>query len=192
MNGYPHQTLLMLACKNLSLKMVELLLKHGANPNMKRCANKCPSVINIAIDCGHVEIIARLLSTGVYVNTRSEGGHTDVVLPFEAAVRRGNTYAAEMILVYGSSRGVHSLNDKHKLKTNIHPDLQELLKECEVNKNNVLPLKQRCRMVILNQLCPQADKKINVLPLPPPLIKYLSIPELEHIIKIKIDKKKIC
>ena len=112
-------------------------------------------------------MIARLLRSGVYVNTRSQSGHTDVVLPFEAAVRRGNTYAAEMILIYGSSRGVHSLISKHKLKADIHPNLQELLKECEVNKNNVLPLKQRCWMAILNQLCPQADKKINVLHLPP-------------------------
>ena len=43
-DGYPHETLLISACKNLSVKMVELLLKHGANPNMKRCAKKCPSV----------------------------------------------------------------------------------------------------------------------------------------------------
>ena len=191
MDGYPHQTLLMSACQNISVKMVELLLKHGADPNMKICINKCPSVINIAIDCGHVEIIARLLRTGVYVNTRSQSGHTDVVLPFEAAVRRRNTYAAEMLLIYGSSRGVHSLNDKHKLKTNIHLNLQKLLKKWEVDKNNVLPLKQRCRMVILNHLCPQADKKIDALPLPTFLIKYLTIPELEDIIKIKSDRKKI-
>ena len=29
-------------------------------------------------------MIARLLRSGVYVNTRSQSGHTDVVLPFEA------------------------------------------------------------------------------------------------------------
>ena len=187
---YPHQTLLMSACQRNSVKMVELLLDHGANPNMNRCVDKCPSAINIAVAYGCVEIIVRLIRSGVDVNTRSICPPLGVVLPFEGAVRRRNTYAAEMILIYGSSRGVYSLNDKHKLKTNIHPDLQELLKEWEVDKNNVLPLKQRCRMVILNQLCPQANKKINVLPLPPPLIKYLSIPELDDIIKIKNDKRK--
>ena len=200
-DGYPHETLLISACQNISkfiktcqrnsLKMVELLLEHGANPNMKRCVDKCPSVINIAIDFGHVEMIARLLRGGMDVNTRSEWDFNDVVLPFEAAVHKSDTYAAEMILVYGSSRCVHSLNDKHKLKTNIHPDLQELLKECEVNKNNVLPLKQRCQMVILNQLCLKADKKINELPLPTVLIKYLSIPEIDDILKMSNNKKNV-
>ena len=176
-----HQTLLMSACQRNSVKMIELLLEHGADPNKTRCSGKCPSAINVAINGGHVEIIARLIRGGVDVNTRSLLRFNGVVLPFEAAVRCGYIGEAEMLIVYGCSRGVHSLNSKHKLKNNINPDLQELLKEWEVDKNNVLPLKQRCRMVILNHLSPQADKKIDKLPLPPILIKYLSVPELDDI-----------
>ena len=58
-------------------------------------------------------------------------------------------------------------------------EMQEILMKWNVHKNNVLPLKQRCRMVILNHLCPQGYKKITELPLPRQLIKYLSIPELD-------------
>ena len=184
---YPHQTLLKSACQKNSVKMVELLLKYGADPNIKRCVCKCPGAINAAINDGHVEIVARLIRSGVDVNARSDCPFIGVVLPFEAAVHCSNIYNTEMLLAYGCSGGVHSLGNKHTLKTNVDPDLQELLKEWQVHKNNVLPLKKRCRMVILNQLSPQTDKKIKDLPLPPTLHKYLRVPELDDIMEMFTD-----
>ena len=173
-----HQTFLIKACKTQSVEIVKLLLKHGADPNIKYCEQKCPRVINVAIYTGHVEIIACFIRGGVTMNTRSYYPN-GVVLPFEAAVYKNHIYAAEMLLVAGCSRGIHSWNNNHTLKVNIGREMQELLKKWDVHNNNVLPLQQRCRMVILNHLCPQADKKIKELPLPTQLIKYLSIPELQ-------------
>ena len=178
-----HQTFLREACKKQSVQMVKLLLKHGADPNKICCVEKCPSVINFAIYTGHVEIIACLIRGGVYVNTRSYYPDIGVVLPFEAAVYKNHFYAAEMLIVYGCSRGIHSLDNNCAHKANIGGKMRELLKEWNVHKNNVLPLKQRCRMVILSHLCPQADKKITELPLPAQLIKYLSIHELDDIVE---------
>ena len=176
-----HQTFLNIACEEQSVKMVKLLLKHGADPNKKCCTEKCLSVINIAIYDRHVDVLACLIRGGVNVNTRSYYPDIGVVLPFEAAVYKNHIYAAEMLLVYGCSRGINSLDNNCAHKTNIGAKMNELLKEWNVHKNNVLPLKQRCRMVILNHLCPQAEKKIKELPLPPQLIKYLGIPELDDI-----------
>ena len=181
---FSHQTLLMLACERNLVKGVKLLLEHGADTNIKRCVDKSPNAIRIAIQRGHVEILAHLIRGGVDLNTRSICLCTSAVMPFESAVCHDSFKAATMLLVYGSSRGVHSLNNQHPLKTDIHPDLQKLLKEWEVDKNNVLPLKQRCRMVILNHLCPQADKKINELHLPSGLIQYLTIPEFDDYIEM--------
>ena len=181
---YPHQTLLMLACERNSVKSVKLILEQGGDPRIKRCTDKSPSAINLAIHRVHVEILAHLIRGGVDVNTRSQCEYTGVVLPFEDAVCHNFFKAAELLLLYGCSCGVHSFNNKHYLKTNIHPNLQKLLNRWEVDKNNVLPLKQRCRMVILNHLCPQADKKINELHLPTPLIQYLTIPEFDGYIKM--------
>ena len=188
---HSHQAPLISACQNYSVEMIELLVEHGADPNTGRYVDKCSSAINIAIYSGHIEMIAHMIRGGVEVNTRSNCPDIGVVLPFEAAVRRSFIYEAEMLLAYECSRGVHSLDINHPLKNTLHPDLQTLLKECEVEKNIVLPLKQRCRMVILNHLCPQADKKINELPLPTVLIKYLSIPEIDDILEMLYEQNKI-
>ena len=177
-----HHTLLTDACQTNSVDMVKLLLENGADPNIKSCAEKHPSVFNVAISNKHVEIIGRFIRGGLNVNTKSYYQDIGDLLPFEAAVSKDNIYAAEMLLVTGCSCGVHSLDNTEELKDKIKPKLQKLLKKWNVYKNNVIPLQRRCRMVILNHLSPQADKKIVELPLPTDLVKYLSIPELDDII----------
>ena len=177
-----HNTLLTFSCYQYRLynsgEMVKLLLEHGADPNIKSA--HCMSVINIAIHQIYVEVIACVIRSGANVNAKSFYPSIGVVLPFEAAAWQGLTHVAQMLFVYGSSFGVFSLPKEHKCKVNIFPDIQEFL---NVHKNNVLSLRQRCRMVILNHLCPQADKKITLLPLPTLLIRYLSIPELDDIME---------
>ena len=179
----PHQTLLTEGCQTRYVEIVKLLLEHGADPNKSNCVETCSNAINVAILKRHVEIIACFIRGGVKVNVKSFYPGIGAVLPFEAAVWHNHIYAAEMLLVYGSSCGVFSTNKKHKCKANIAADIQELLKEWNVHKNNVLSLQQRCRMVIINYLSPQADKKIPALPLPPLIIKYLNIPELDDVME---------
>ena len=180
-----HQTFLNKACEKQSLLIVTLLLEHGADPNKTFCAEKLPNIINSAINHRLVNITSYFIRGGVNMNIRSyyrnlfgTPGLDDIggiVLPFEAAVYDNHICEAEMLLVAGCSRGIHSWNNNHALKGHTGGKMQELLKEWNVHKNNVLPLKQRCRMVILNHLCPQADKKIIELPLPQQIIRYLSV-----------------
>ena len=179
-----HTTVLTEGCQTTSDEVVKLLLEQGADPNVGSCVRTCSSPINVAIFKQHVEIIACFIRGGVNVNIKSFYPCIGAALPFEAAVWRQHIYAAEMFLHYGSSFGVFSLPKEHEYKVDILPDLQVLLKKWKVHKNNVIPLQKRCRMMILNHLCPQADKKITELPLPPILIRYLRIPELDDIIEI--------
>ena len=118
------------------------------------------------------------------MNSKSYYPHIGSLLPFEAAVYAGHINALKMLFLSGCSCGVHSLENNHGLKAGVTCELKELLKEWNVHKNNAMPLQQRCRVVILNHLCPQADKKITELPLLPQLIKYLTIPELDDIMEI--------
>ena len=180
-----YQFLLITVCQIGSVKMVKLLLEHGVDPNINFCEAKQPSTINVAIFRQHVEVIACFIRGGVNVNTRSYHASMGMMLPFEVAVYLNHIYAAEMLLMTGCSHGVLSLDrNNHKLKYNINSKMQNLLKKWNVHNNAVLPLQQRCRMVILNHLSPQAGKKITELPLPLGLIKYLSISELDDVIKI--------
>ena len=148
----PHTTLLAKGCETRSVELVKLLLEHGADPNGNNSVKTCLSAINVAIRYRHVEVIALFIRGGVRVDAKSFCPSIGVVFPFEVAAWRHHIYAAKMLLVYGSSCGVFSTNKKHKCKVNIAADIQELLKEWNVHKNNVLSLQQRCRMVILNHL----------------------------------------
>ena len=59
--------------------------------------------------------------------------------------------------------------------------MKNLMMNWKVQENNVKPLKQQCRRLILKHLSPRASKMIEKLPLPQCLIKYLSVPELDDI-----------
>ena len=84
-----------------------------------------------------------------------------------------------MLLIAGCSRKVFSTC---KLNDEPLPTLRKLMKEWNVYDYSVAPLQQQCRRVILKDLSPQADKKIWKLSLPPCLIKFLCIPELDNIV----------
>ena len=170
--------------------VVQLLLDHGADINKTYCYTS--GIINSAMASSFIEgtgMIALLIRNGADVNCRSYYSpyRTDV-LPFENAVVNNKRYIAEMFLISGCCCGLFSLDNDHRLKNIIGPDLENLMKEWNVHENNVTPLKKQCRRVILKQLSSTAQKKIKKLPLPPPIIKYLSIPELNDIIDAKRNK----
>ena len=156
-------------------KIIKLLLDHGADPDKQICSKRSASAMMTAIVDGNLKIIAQYIRSGVNINVRSYD-HFRKVFPFEASVVRGNYKVAEMLLISGSCRGVFS-----SFKANPNSRLGKLLKEWNGYDNKVTPLRLRCRSAILNYLSPRADMKIEKLPLPPCLIKFLIIPELDNI-----------
>ena len=180
-----HWTLLKEACICRSIKSVHYLLEHGADLNTD---DKCSSALVVAIQERQIELIALLICNGVDINFRSYNYRYDDVLPFEAAVlidtgfNRGFFYAVEMLLVSGCSCGVFSLKEDHIFKDNVRFETKNLMMKWNVHENNVKPLKQQCRRMILKHLSPRASKMIEKLPLPQCVIKYLSIPELDDIV----------
>ena len=165
-------------------KITKLLLDHGADPAKPMCATTSRNAIMTAICYGKLKAIAQYIRSGVDINFRSYDGTNIKSLPFETSVRYRHQPVVKMLLVSGCSCGVFSLPNNHKFKVNIKPDLEVLMEEWKVQENNVTPLKQRCRCVILNHLSPRADMKIRKLPLPGLIIKFLSIPELDTILDL--------
>ena len=165
----------------------KLLLDHGADPAKPMRAAESVNAIQTAIYFEYSEAIAQYIRTGVDINRRSWTYNFGVaLLPFEASVLYNQRYISVMFLVSGCSRGVIStrkLKDKRDLK------LKKLMKEWNVYDDSlVTSLQERCRRVILNQLSPRADMSIRKLPLPPCVIKFLSIPELDDIIAAYNDR----
>ena len=172
-------TLLTESPSTLTARIAKILLDHGADPAKPICAAKSTNAIMTAIMFGQLEVIAQYIRCGGNINFRSWDFEYGRVLPFEASVLRDHHYISVMLLIPGCSRGMFSIR---KLEANPKPELEKLMKEWNVYDNNVRPLKQRCRNVILNHLSPRAVKKIEKLPLPTCLIKFLGIPKLDNII----------
>ena len=182
-----HWTLLREACYRKSIRSVHYLLEHGADLNT---VDRCSSALVIAIQFYQVELIALLICNGVDINFRTYDYRYGDVLPFEVAVRNdprffitGDIYTVELLLVAGCSCGVFNLKKDHRFKDeHIKDEYQNLMMKWNVHENNVKPLKQQCRRMILKHLSPRASKMIEKLPLPQCLIKYLSFPELDDIV----------
>ena len=158
-------------------QITKLLLDHGADPAKPICGARSANAIMTAVYYRSVEVVAQYIRYGVDINfesrTRTQGRRS----PFEASLLNDRPYVSVMLLISGCSRGVFS-----NLKLKIKPKLEKLMKEWKVYDNNVIPLQQRCRCVILNHLSPRADQKIQKLPLPSCLVKFLGIPELDKIV----------
>ena len=133
---------------------------------------------------GNLMVIARYIRSGIDINYRICDIKHGRILPFEASVLRGHYNVAKMLLLTGCSCGVFSFRNNHKFKNEIKPEVEKLMKEWKVHENKVTSLQQRCRNVILNHLYPRADLKVEKLPLPPLLIKFLNIPELDVIVDL--------
>ena len=165
-------------------QITKLLLDHGADPAKPMCTATSRNAIMTSICCGHLKAIAQYIRSGVDINCRSYYGENIKALPFEASILRGYHNVMEMLFISGCSCGVFSLDKNHKFKDDIKPEVEKLMKEWKVQENNVTPLQQRCRCVILNHLSPRADMKIGKLPLPGLIIKFLNIPELDAILDL--------
>ena len=164
--------------------VVQLLLDHGVDFSKTFCYTS--SSINTAILGGNEKTVALLIRNGADVNCRSQHFlFRSNDLPFENAVEADEKSIAEMLLISGCSCGVFSLDNDRRFTYEIESDLEDLMKNWNLCENNVTPLKKQCRRVILKHLSPTAQKKINKLPLPPLIVKYLSMPELDDVIYAK-------
>ena len=161
-------------------EIIKLLLDHGADPAKPMCSATSSNAIMAATmyNC-HLEVIAQYIRSGVDINFRSLIYKDRNVSPLELSVVYHRLDISARLLMSGCSREMFN-NQKFMVKPN--PNLKKLMKEWNMHDNNVTPLTQRCRCVILNHLSPKADLKIDKLPLPPCLIKFLSIPELDNIV----------
>ena len=168
-------------------QITKLLLDHGADPAKPMCSETSPNALLAAISRGHVDVIAQYIRSGIDINVRSYDFPFGNVIPFEASVLHSFHNVAELLLMSGCSRGMFSLGNSHPFQKNIKPELQKLMTEWKVQENNVTPLEQRCRSVILNHLSPRANMKIENLPLPTLLIKFLNFHELNDIAHAKIE-----
>ena len=164
-------------------EITKLLLDHGADPAKPMSAATSVNAMMTAIAHGDLKTIAKYIRSGVDINFKSYDCTYGNVLPFESSVLRGDSNVAEMLLISGCSCGVLISDNNHKNKVNLKPEVEKLMKEWNVYDNNVTLLMQRCRSVLLNHLSPQADMKIEKLPLPRWLIKFLGILELDNIIE---------
>ena len=185
------KTIITEACKPDQLEMVTLLMEHGADPAKKSDAQEYKSALLIAIRDECNELLAHFIRSGVNLDCRLHDLHLGDVLPFEYAVFMCNESAAAMLLYAGCSCGEFSLADYistgksfsvsiGNLQRTASSEFQKLLIEWNVHRNNVKPLDQLCRKLILNHLCPRAVRKIKELPLPSRIFGYLSISGLEE------------
>ena len=173
-------TLLTDSFTSFTAQTTKLLLDHGADPAKPGCLEtNVNGLMYATIHHAPLEVIAQYIRSGIDVNFRSCGYRYGIVSPFEASVLYHRPEVSELLHVSGCSLGVYST---HKVKADPEPRLEELLKECSLYDNSVTPLKQLCQSVILNHLSPQADLKIEKLPLPGCLIKFLGFPELDNIV----------
>ena len=161
------------------VQITTLLLDHGADPAKPMCLTRSPNAIMAAIHYGNLKVIVQYIRSGVNINIRSYDLIHENVLPFESSILRGYHNVAEILLISGCSCEVFSLDNYHEFKNNLKPEVEKLMKDWKVQENNVTPLQLRCRSVILNHLSPRADVKIENLPLPGCVIKFLGISELD-------------
>ena len=157
-------TALFYAVKNVNINCVRSLIFNGAGLHVPNTCCLFIEVIDLLSLCS--EVPRRII--------------TDI---FDLLCNR--LFATEMILVSRCSRGMLKLGNHYENKNDIKSDVKDLMKKWSVqhvHENNVIPLKMQCRRMIWNHLCPQADKKIKKLPLPPGVITYLRIPELDDIL----------
>jgi ankyrin repeat protein len=98
-------TYLMTACGEKSALPVELLIKHGANPNEK--LENGYSVTMMAADFGSFEVLECLLKHGVNLKqTRKTDGMT--ILMFAAI--SGNPQKVKLLIDYGANKYAKDLN----------------------------------------------------------------------------------
>ena len=178
---YTYETILTEACIQNQPGMVALLVKYGADPAMQSVHISYKSAIIIAMNLKDIELVAHFIRCGVNLDYILHAGSYGYGLPFEFSIRGGCIHIVQMLLYSSCSRGEFSLKNTDELSNSVTPEIKKLMIDWEVHQNNVTPLLELCRKSILYHLYPAAGK-IDKLPLPPVIIKYLSIPELDDIV----------
>ena len=174
-------TILTEACERNQVEMVTLLMEYGADAAKKGDHRTYKSASIIAVNCKYVKLVAHFIRCGVNFDCRVFNVSYGYCLPFKLSIIGRCIDIVKMLLYSGCSRGEFSLPNSIEFNDKWTPAIKKLMIDWEVQKNNVKPLKGLCRKSILNHLYP-AVKKITKLPVPPMVIMYLSITELDNIV----------
>jgi len=145
-SGFVDWTPLHGACGQGHVKVVEMLLKHGADADAKNNFGDTP--LHRACDNDHVEVVEMLLKHGVDAKAKTKGGYT----PLHIACYIGHVKVVEMLLKHGADAKVKA-NDGwrplHKACFNGHDKVAEILlkhgAETEAkNSDGQTPLQLAC------------------------------------------------
>lgn len=92
-SDYPEETLLHRACRNSDVKMVELLLKYGANVDAKNASGETP--LYLAAEAGNLEMVELLLK---YKANTCIPNKTILTTPLMEAARNGHIEVVKSLL----------------------------------------------------------------------------------------------
>ncbi|MFD1954596.1 ankyrin repeat domain-containing protein [Paenibacillus thailandensis] len=112
---------ILVAAGNKNMKIIELLLKHGANPNYMRAGK---TALNYAVENDGIEMAKYLLDSGADPNVSTESA-------IWKAVEKGSTKMVKILLDYGADPNRTIVNNKYLLqfaKDSGLTEIAELLK----------------------------------------------------------------
>ncbi|GAB6029559.1 hypothetical protein CHUAL_005304 [Chamberlinius hualienensis] len=173
---YNHSPLL-LATRSCRIDLVTTLLNYGAKVNIAKCWSECP----LFLSCkylgykGRHEILRLLVNSGISLNLSDDYGKT----PLYWALKNLDKNVSRALILCGAS--VNPLTwcalDR-ELGIDIKDD-EEYYKWLRNELNRPYPLQRQCLRFIRSYLCSDTAKdftvKVNCLPLPNTLIRYLLL-----------------
>ena len=109
-------TPLMMACRNGSAPMIELLLKAGANPNSSTVTGT--TALMMAASSGSADAVKVLLDHGANVNA-ADLAHGQTALMFAASLNRADTI--KVLMAHGANAGMTSMVTKTQV-VRFNPD----------------------------------------------------------------------
>lgn len=173
-----NQSPLWIATRERRLDLVRLLLDHGASVNVARRWNECPLYLATKYlgYTGRRDIAKLLVHNGIDVNVADDRGRTPL---YWALKNCDDDFARILVLCGGRIRGMPwtALEPQLGIDLRRNVDFYEWFK---AEMSSPTPLKRLC-MVVIRKVIACGRGKCNLvdtlrqLPLPAPLIRYLTL-----------------
>jgi ankyrin repeat protein len=138
-----NESVLITAVRSGNLEIVNLLLKHGANPNRGTFTGSSAEFLGAtalfyAAGSGNAEIAKVLIDAGANVNVRTKGGFT----PLMEAARSGSYEVAKLLIDRGANPNVKDSKERTALAVSSggkRSEIQQLLIKAGANGETVEP-----------------------------------------------------